>query len=117
MKKFAFGLSAVLLLASCGKKGEGEATAGSDPAAPAPKPVKAELQKQFQAVDQKIQNQQYDDAVAALVQAREAVRTEEEQRAFRQQLLEAQQALQEKAETDAKARESYQALGRIMMGR
>ena len=75
----------------------------------------------WDAVSKDIANQNYDNAVRAWValdqaqrQAKmnEAVRAEYARRAF-----EAQEALRQKAETDPKAREAYQALGRVMMGR
>jgi ADP-ribosylglycohydrolase len=75
----------------------------------------------WDAVSREIANQNYDNAVRAWfavdqaqrqAQMNEAVRKEYARRAYL-----AQEALREKAQTDAKAREAYQALGRVMMGR
>lgn len=75
----------------------------------------------WDAVSKDIANQNYDNAVRAWVamdqaqrqaQLNEAVRKEYARRAYL-----AQEALREKAQTDPKAREAYQALGRVMMGR
>lgn len=75
----------------------------------------------WDAVSKDIANQNYDNAVRAWVamdqaqrqaQVNEAVRKEYARRAYQ-----AQEALREKAQTDAKAREAYQALGRIVTGR
>jgi hypothetical protein len=75
----------------------------------------------WDAVSKDIAAQNYDNAVRAWVamdlaqrqaQLNEAARKEYARRAFQMQ-----EALRQKAETDAKAREAYQALGRVMMGR
>jgi len=72
-------------------------------------------------VSKEITTQNYDNAVRAWValdqakrqaQMTEAMRAEYARRAYL-----AQEALRQKAETDARAREAYQALGRVMMGR
>lgn len=93
-------------------------------AQPAPTPQIANVQQvnaSWDAVSQNIAKQNYDDAVRAWVamdmaqrqaQMNEAVRLEYARRAYQ-----AQEALRLKAQTDAKAREAYQALGRVMMGR
>ncbi len=99
--------------------------------APAPAPQQSappaqianvqQVNANWDAVSKNIANQNYDDAVRAWVamdlaqrqaQMNEAVRKEYARRAYQ-----AQEALREKAQTDAKAREAYQALGRVMMGR
>jgi len=75
----------------------------------------------WDAVSKDIAAQNYDNAVRAWVamdlaqrqtQMNEAARKEYARRAYQMQ-----EALREKARTDAKAREAYQALGRVMMGR
>lgn len=75
----------------------------------------------WDAVSTQIQNQDYDNAVRQAIQLNkaqqqaqlsEAARTE-----YRRRLYEAQEALRQKAETDAKARQAYQALGRAVTGR
>jgi hypothetical protein len=72
-------------------------------------------------VSKEITTQNYDNAVRAWValdqaqrqaQMNDAMRAEYARRAYL-----AQEALRQKAETDARAREAYQALGRVMMGR
>jgi len=94
------------------------------PVTPAPSVQIANVQQvnaNWDAVSKDISSQNYDNAVRAWVsldqaqrqaQMNEAVRTEYLRRAYQ-----AQEALRQKAETDAKAREAYQALGRVMMGR
>ncbi len=75
----------------------------------------------WDAVSNDIANQNYENAVRAWVamdQARQqaamndALRAEYARRAYL-----AQEALRQRAETDAKARKAYQDLGRVMMGR
>ena len=108
------------MLVGCGKKGEeAEPTASADPgaAAPVPKKTSPKVATQLSTVDQKLEKNEYDAAVAALMQAKTAAQTEADELAYRQQLYETQQKLLEKAETDPKARETYQALGRVVTGR
>ena len=75
----------------------------------------------WDAVSKNIANQNYDDAVRAWVamdQAqRQAQMTEALRKEYARRAYQAQEALRQKAETDPKAREAYQALGRVMMGR
>jgi len=75
----------------------------------------------WDTVSKNIANQNYEDAVRAWValdlaqrqaQMNDAARKEYARRAYQMQ-----EALRQKAQTDAKAREAYQALGRVMMGR
>ena len=96
------------------------------PTAQSAQPAQAAQQVQqvnanWDAVSKDIAAQNYDNAVRAWVamdlaqrqaQLNEAARKEYARRAFQMQ-----EALRQKAETDAKAREAYQALGRVMMGR
>lgn len=80
-----------------------------------------QVSAQWDNVSKEITTQNYDNAVRAWValdqaqrqaQMTEAMRAEYARRAYL-----AQEALRQKAETDAKAREAYRALGRVMMGR
>jgi hypothetical protein len=75
----------------------------------------------WDAVAKDISNQNYDNAVRAWVALDQAQRQAKMNEALRAEYLrrayQAQEALRQKAETDAKAREAYQALGRLMMGR
>ena len=123
-------------LAGCSKE-EAEAppvpVAEPAPAPEAPPPVQsaAPVQVQMQtaqqvnanwdSVSKQIAAQNYDNAVRnwiAMDQARRQAQMNEALQAeyYRRAYL-AQEALRQKAETDAKAREAYQALGRVMMGR
>jgi len=98
-----------------------EATAAPPAAAPVQLRTVQQVNAGWDGVSKQIANQNYDNAVRAWVamdQAQkqatmnEALRAEYARRAYL-----AQEALRQKAETDAKAREAYQALGRVMMGR
>ena len=75
----------------------------------------------WDAVSKDIANQNYNNAVRAWValdQAQRQAKMNEAARAeYARRAFEAQEALRQKAETDPKAREAYQALGRVMMGR
>jgi len=134
---FAGALVASSVFVGCSKKqAEAPPPANVEQAAvptnaPAPAPQQSappaqianvqQVNANWDAVSKNIANQNYDDAVRAWVamdlaqrqaQMNEAVRKEYARRAYQ-----AQEALREKAQTDAKAREAYQALGRVMMGR
>ena len=112
--------AALALFAGCGKKDATEPTAGAEGASPEnPKSAKVttQVKAQLDSVDQKIENKQYDDAVAALLQAKAAAKTEADRIAYEDQFFAAQRALVEKAQSDPKAKESYEALGRIVTGR
>lgn len=130
----AGALVAGLMFVGCSKKPpeaapssnvEQAAVPTNAPAAQLPPPAQvADVQQvnaNWDAVSKDIANQNYDNAVRAWValnqaqqqaQVNEAVRKEYARRAYL-----AQEALREKAQTDPKAREAYQALGRVMMGR
>jgi len=130
---FTAALLTLLAFAGCSKKTteapppavEQAAVPTNTPAAqPLPPAQIANVQQvnaSWDAVSQNIAKQNYDDAVRAWVamdqaqrqaQMNDAVRLEYARRAYQ-----AQEALRIKAQTDAKAREAYQALGRVMMGR
>ena len=93
-------------------------------AQPAPAASAQQIQQvnaNWDAVSKDIAAQNYDNAVRAWLamdlaqrqaQLNEAARKEYARRAYQMQ-----ETLRQKAETDAKAREAYQALGRVMMGR
>jgi hypothetical protein len=98
--------------------------ANNVPAQPAPAVQIGNVQQvnaHWDNVSKEITTQNYDNAVRAWValdqaqrqaQMNDAMRAEYARRAYL-----AQEALRQKAETDARAREAYQALGRVMMGR
>jgi hypothetical protein len=124
-------------LNGCSKDAEPSpaSTAETNPApaaaAPDPQPARAvapaavvnvqQAKADWDAVTQKISNQDYDNAVRQAIllnqlqqqaNLNETVRKEYERRMY-----EAQEALRKKAETDANARAAYQKLGRALMGR
>jgi ADP-ribosylglycohydrolase len=97
------------------------AAAHPTPVAPAAVATVQQVNANWDAVSQQIANQDYDNAVRQAIQLNraqqqaqlsEAVRNE-----YARRLYQAQEALRQKAETDAKAREAYQKLGQAMMGR
>jgi hypothetical protein len=106
-----------LSLSACSKKSEeagSEAALEKPPAAAQKNPaVNGALNK----VTSDINAKNYDSAVATLAEMKQIPKTEADEAVYRQKVFEAQQALLEKAQTDPKARESYQMLGRIMNGR
>jgi PBP1b-binding outer membrane lipoprotein LpoB len=127
--------SVTLLLAGCSKEAAEApiapaadttpapaATPGQPaPAAPAAVVNVQQIQTSFDTVTKQIAAQDYDNAVRqALVlnqaqlqaQVNDAARME-----YSRRLRDVQEALRQKAETDPKAREAYQKLGRAMMGR
>lgn len=75
----------------------------------------------WDSISQKIANQEYDNALRAWAQLEQAQRqaqmSEAARSEYQRRLYHAQEALRQKAETDAKAREAYQALGRAITGR
>lgn len=80
-----------------------------------------QINANWDAVSKDIARQNYDDAVRAWVamdQAQRQAKMSEGLRAeYARRAYQMQEALRQKAETDLKAREAYQALGRAMMGR
>jgi hypothetical protein len=124
-------LAAAPVLVGCSKKEpEAPPQVVEQPAAPVAAPAAQstpsvqnvqQVKASWDAVSQTIAKQDYDNAIrmwAALdkaqrqAQMNEAVRQEYERRFY-----EAREALRQKAETDARAREAYQALGRAITGR
>ena len=87
--------------------------------APAPDPAvdNAMIAQDLNAVPDTLQKQDFDGAVDALSAANLAAQTDEQKRAYQEQLYRTLEALQKQAETDAKAREAYERLGRRTMGR
>jgi hypothetical protein len=75
----------------------------------------------FDAVSKDIAAQNYENAVRTWVAMEQAQRQAQNNEAVRQayawRAYQVQEALRKKAETDPKAKEAYQALGRAMMGR
>lgn len=80
-----------------------------------------QVQASWDAVSQNIANQNYDNAIRMWAEMDRAQRQAQMAAAVRQEyeqrFYQAREALRQKAETDAKAREAYQALGRAMTGR
>lgn len=95
------------------------------PAAPNTPAVQIQTPEQVKAnwdtVSQNIANQNYENAVrmwAQLEQAqRQAQLNEAARREYERNFYLAREALRQRAETDARAREAYQALGRAITGR
>ena len=125
----ALGLLAVLV--GCSKKApEAPAPVAEQPAAPVNNPAAQstpslqnvqQVKASWDAVSQNIAKQNYDNAIrmwAELDRAqRQAQMSEAVRQAYEQQFYQTREALRQKAETDAKAREAYQALGRAITGR
>ena len=90
-------------------------------AAPAPMVNAQQVNANWDAVSKNVANQDYDNAVRMWVQMDQAQKQAQMTEALRQEYArrayQMQESLRQKAETDAKAREAYRALGRIMMGR
>ena len=88
-------------------------------AAPAPEVqvVDVQISKDLNALPDTLKNQDYDAAVDTLTAAKLAAMSEDQRRAYMEQMYKTLQYLQQKAETDARAQEAYQKLGRRMMGR
>lgn len=101
------------------------AAEGAPKAAAAAAPVALanvqQVNAKWDAVSQQIANQNYDDAIRAWAQMDQAQkRTQMSEAArdeYQRRLYHAQEALRQKAQTDPKAREAYQALGRTVLGR
>jgi Skp family chaperone for outer membrane proteins len=138
MRTLVFGLLLSLGLAACSKKevavdasdpaagtNADQVTAETPPAEPAPAeaPPAQDVQvveviaQDLNAVPETLEKQNYDGAVDALTAAKLTAGTPEQVKAYREQLYRAIEYLQKKAETDAKAQEAYQRLGKQMMGR
>lgn len=127
-------LGAGLVLAGCSKKDEApppspaaeQATAaeGAPKAAAVSPAALANVQQvnaNWDAVSQQIANQNYDNAIRAWAQMEQAQRqaqmSEAARTEYQRRLYHAQEALRQKAQTDPKAREAYQKLGRAVTGR
>jgi len=109
-------MASAALWAGCSKKGStAAADSTNDPAASGP--VNPQISGTLATVKTDIDAAQYDAAVQKLLTARATVKSEADRKAFEDQMFEANQALLQKAQSDPKARESYQALGRIITGR
>ena len=65
-------------------------------------------------LDQTVKSKNYDAAVGTIIRAQQGGRLTEEQR---KKIADAQLQLIQAAATDEKARQAYQELGRVMMGR
>lgn len=97
------------------------AAAQPRPIAPAAVATVQQVNTSWDSVSKQIANQDYDNAVRQAIQLNQAEQqaqlSEAVRNEYRRRLYQAQEALRQKAETDAKAREAYQKLGRAMMGR
>lgn len=69
------------------------------------------------SVSQSLQSADYDAAADTLAAAGKAKMTPEQQAAYNAQLYRTLDALRQKAETDARAKEAYERAGRKLMGR
>jgi hypothetical protein len=98
------------------------------PAAQSAQPAPAASAQQVQqvnanwdAVSKQIANQNYEQAVRDWIKLEQAQRQAQMNEAMRQayerRFYQAREALRQRAETDPKAREAYQALGRAVTGR
>jgi hypothetical protein len=125
MRVFIVAIGCCVLLAACGKKDAEapvEPVAGGDAPARAEKSSTAAAPKSQQAspaatANELIEQGKYDEAIALLVKTKEAAQTEQARFAFKGDYIDAQQALLRKAETDPKAKQAWNDLGRLMMGR
>jgi hypothetical protein len=128
----ACGLVGSVVFVGCSKKeaevppppvAEQPAAPVNTPAAPATPSFQnvQQVQASWDAVSQNIANQNYDNAIRMWAEMDRAQRQAQMAAAVRQEyeqrFYQAREALRQKAETDAKAREAYQALGRAMTGR
>jgi len=128
-------LGAGLALAGCSKEAEAPptppaaeqtpATEGAPKAAAAASPAALvnvqQVNANWDAVSQQIANQNYESAIRAWAQMDQAQKraqmSEAAREEYQRRLYHAQEALRQKAQTDPKAREAYQALGRSVTGR
>jgi hypothetical protein len=133
MRTLASSLVLALGLVACSKKevavdaSEQATTTNADQAAAEAAPADAApaqdvqtvevIAQDLNAVPETLQKQDYDGAVDTLTAAKLTAATPEQEKAYREQLYRTLEYLQKKAETDAKAQEAYQKLGRRMMGR
>ena len=133
-KILAGALGAWIALAGCSKNAETpppasvEASPPPAVAAPAAAPVAPaavanvqQMNATWDVVSKQIQNQDYDNAVRQAIQLNKAQQqaqlSEAARLEYQRRLYDAQEALRQKAQTDPKAREAYEALGRAVMGR
>jgi hypothetical protein len=97
------------------------ATAHPTPVAPAAAATVQQVNANWDAVSKQIANQDYDNAVRQAIQLNKAQQqaqlSEAARLEYQKRLYDAQEALRQKAQTDPKAREAYQALGRAVTGR
>lgn len=110
-----------ILVAGCNKKGDDATAGGGDGAAP-PVPEgrgAPEATGQVGAANAALEKNDYDAAVAALLQARQAqgAMNEAQQQQYQQAIRDASNRLLEASKSDPKAAEAYQNLGRLMTGR
>jgi hypothetical protein len=98
-----------------------DAPAEAPPAEPAPAPDTGGGQEliaqDLSTIPETLQKQNYDGAMDTLTAAQLTAGTPEQVKAYREQLYRTLEYLQQKKDTDAKAAEAYEKLGRRTMGR
>jgi hypothetical protein len=108
-----------MLFVGCGKKAAPQPQAEAAPTAPilAP-PPDAVVQASLDDIQKKIQAQQYESAVGALVAVNAMPKSDKQRNEYSKQLREANDALLQKAaQGDAEARQTQLILGRMLKGR
>lgn len=92
--------------------------APAEPAPAEPSTVdNAQIAQDLNAVPDTLQKQDYDNAVDTLTAANMTAQTDAQKQAYQDQLYRALDYLRQKAESDARAKEAYERLGKRMMGR
>jgi hypothetical protein len=121
MKHWALMLLIPALFVACSKKepAADESAALAADGTPVARPAKgnAQIAADLNQVTKNVQAQQYDSAVSTLMTLKEIPKSDQDERLYQQSLHQTSELLRQKAETDARARESYQVLGRAMTGR
>ena len=95
----------------------GAEPAPADAAPAEPAQADAQIAADLNAVPDTLQKQEYDNAVDTLTAAGMTAQSEDQKRAYQEQLYRSLDYLRQKAESDARAKEAYERLGRRMMGR
>jgi len=116
MKSLIIALLASLTLAGCSKKESVEISA-EEAVIPDAGEVSSELASGLNQVNASVENQQYEEAIQQLMALKQARMNYAEQKQYQMQAFQVQQMLLQKAQTDERARQAYQAFGRAMTGR
>jgi hypothetical protein len=121
MKLLLSVLGVACLLIGCSKKESAGQNKPSTPeeiaASKESKRVNPQIVADLNTIDQKVQAKQYDAAVGSLLTIKEIPKTDAEEKEYQKRLYSTMDTLREKAQTDPKAQESYQMLGRAVTGR